>query len=167
MVLMCYFWWGLSTVAFSYWWLSMFSTLALPLKVMFPGKQFTPIFMTSLHLQMLHQPLLTVRNMHMTTYICLWRTCLMVTTLKLFGAFLWLRTKSQRREMIVFYALIANSGCLCYTDIGSCQKPITHYSGTCGVFYLCEQWAFIKLRTILISSIKLGPTKIGVSFHAC
>lgn len=154
-------------MAFSYWWLSMFSTLALPLKVMFPGKQFTPIFMTSLHLQMLHQPLLTVRNMHMTTCICLWRTCLMVTTLKLFGAFLWLRTKSQRREMIVFYALIANSGCLCYTDIGSCQKPITHYSGTCGVFYLCEQWAFIKLRTILISSIKLSPTKIGVSFHEC
>ena len=153
-------------MAFSYWWLSMFSTLALPLKVMFPGKQFTPIFMTSLHLQMLHQPLLTVRNMHMATCICLWRTCLMVTTLKMSGAFLWLRTKSQRRKMIVFYALIANSGCLCYTDIGSCQKPITHDSGTCGVFYLCEQWAFIKLRTILISSIKLGPTKIGVSFHA-
>ena len=63
------------------------------------------MFTTSPQLQVLHQPFLTVCNMHMTTSICLWRACLMITTLRLPSAFLWLTTESQRRKIIIFYIL--------------------------------------------------------------
>lgn len=146
MVLLCYFWEGLSTGTFYCWWLSIFSTLALPLKVTFPGKQFTPMFTTGPQLQVLHQPFLTVCNMHMTTSICLWRACLMITTLRLPCAFLWLTTESQRRKMIIsyildckFWLLLFNWYWLLSEASNSLLRDLWSVSPLCAVSFLITQ----------------------------